>query len=252
MNAMSGQVLGTSVTQDNNRYSVAIGAFAGNAPGSTANGALVGFRTFIGYKAGANEQGQTDPTDNSGQIAIGTNAMINHTSHKRGAIAIGEKAYSDTINVTPLITSAWDVSIGAYSYGTNGSFNPEIIGEGNIAIGYLAGTSSVDTAAMAGGTIAIGKRSLAENIDNISIGTDSISGGANVVNTIAIGGSASAKFTNSIAIGKGATSDAVNQFVVGTATNALGVTTTETIAASDTTWTVKINGVNYKIPMKAI
>jgi hypothetical protein len=252
MNAMSGQVLGTSVTQDNNRYSVAIGAFAGNAPGSTANGALVGFRTFIGYKAGANEQGQTHSTDNSGQIAIGTNAMINHTSYKRGAIAIGEKAYSDTINATPLITSAWDVSIGAYSYGTNGSFNPEITGEGNIAIGYLAGTSSVDTASMAGGTIAIGKRSLAENVDNISIGTDSISGGSNVVNTIAIGGSASAKFTNSIAIGKGATSDAVNQFVVGTATNALGVTTTETIAASDTTWTVKINGVNYKIPMKAI
>ena len=252
MNAMSGQVLGTSVTQDNNRYSVAIGAFAGNAPGSTANGALVGFRTFIGYKAGANEQGQTHPTDNSGQIAIGTNAMVNHTSYKRGAIAIGEKSYSDTINSTPLITSAWDVAIGAYSYGTNGSFNPEITGEGNIAIGYLAGTSSVDTASMAGGTIAIGKRSLAENVDNISIGTDSISGGSNVVNTIAIGGSASAKFTNSIAIGKGATSDAVNQFVVGTATNALGVTTTETIAASDTTWTVKINGVNYKIPMKAI
>ena len=159
LNAMSGLVSGTTVLQGNNRYSVAIGAFAGNASGSTASGPLIGYRTHIGYKAGANEQGQKYAADNSGQIAIGTYAMWNHTSYKRGAIAIGEKAYTDTINSVPLIQSSWDVSIGAYSFGANGAYYPEITGEGNIAIGYLAGTNSTQAASMAGGTIAIGKKS---------------------------------------------------------------------------------------------
>jgi hypothetical protein len=42
-----------------------------------------------------------------------------------------------------------------------------------------------------------------------------------------------------------------NKFVVGTAAVNAGAVTTETITA-DTTWTVRINGANYKIPMLAI
>jgi hypothetical protein len=54
-----------------------------------------------------------------------------------------------------------------------------------------------------------------------------------------------------LSLGKEATATANNQFVVGsTGTNA-GAVTTETISA-DTTWTVRINGANYKIPMLAI
>jgi hypothetical protein len=63
--------------------------------------------------------------------------------------------------------------------------------------------------------------------------------------------SSTGNFSGSVILGKEATATANNQFVVGsTGTNA-GAVTTETISA-DTTWTVRINGANYKIPMLAI
>ncbi len=248
LNAMSGLVSGTTVLQGNNRYSVAIGAFAGNAPGSTATGPLVGYRTHIGYKAGANEQGQTNPADNSGQIAIGTYAMWNHTSYKRGAIAIGEKAYTDTINAVPLIQSSWDVSIGAYSFGANGAFYPEITGEGNIAIGYLAGTNSTQAASMAGGTIAIGKRSRALNIDTIAIGADASAGGNNIDNAIAIGKSAIAGVQNSLVIGKGAEASAAGIYI-GSATNPIGNVVNSSAGNLLNYLPITIDGTTYKIPL---
>jgi hypothetical protein len=42
-----------------------------------------------------------------------------------------------------------------------------------------------------------------------------------------------------------------NKFVVGSSSVNAGAVTTETITA-DTTWTVRINGANYKIPMLAL
>ena len=248
LNAMSGLVSGTTVLQGNNRYSVAIGAFAGNAPGSTATGPLVGFRTHIGYKAGANEQGQTNPADNSGQIAIGTYAMWNHTSFKRGAIAIGEKAYTDTINAAPVIQSSWDVSIGAYSFGANGSFYPEITGEGNIAIGYLAGTDSTQATSMAGGTIAIGKRSRALNIDTIAIGADAAAGGNNIDNAIAIGKSAIAGVQNSLVIGKGAEASGAGIYI-GSSSNPIGNVVNSSAGTLLNYLPITIDGTAYKIPL---
>tara|TARA_R100001463_G_scaffold109122_1_gene163782 strand:+ start:56831 stop:63742 length:6912 start_codon:yes stop_codon:yes gene_type:complete len=248
LNAMSGLVSGTTVLQGNNRYSVAIGAFAGNAPGSTATGPLVGFRTHIGYKAGANEQGQTNPADNSGQIAIGTYAMWNHTSFKRGAIAIGEKAYTDTINAAPVIQSSWDVSIGAYSFGANGSFYPEITGEGNIAIGYLAGTDSTQATSMAGGTIAIGKRSRALNIDTIAIGADAAAGGNNIDNAIAIGKSAIAAVQNSLVIGKGAEASGAGIYI-GSSSNPIGNVVNSSAGTLLNYLPITIDGTAYKIPL---
>jgi len=248
LNAMSGLVSGSTVLQGNNRYSVAIGAFAGNASGSTASGNLVGFRTHIGYKAGANEQGQTNPADNSGQIAIGTYAMWNHTSFKRGAIAIGEKSYTDTINSAPLIQSSWDVSIGAYSFGANGAFYPEITGEGNIAIGYLAGTDSTQAASMAGGTIAIGKKAKALNIDTIAIGTDAAAGGANIDNAIAIGKSAIAAVQNSLVIGKGAEASGAGIYI-GSSTNPIGNVVNSSAGSLLNYLPITIDGTTYKIPL---
>lgn len=248
LNAMSGLVAGTTVNQGNNRYSVAIGAFSGNAPGTTASGPLVGYRTHIGYKAGANEQGQSNSADNSGQIAIGTFAMSNHTSYKRGSIAIGEKAYSDTINAAPVIQSSWDVSIGAYSFGANGSFYPEITGEGNIAIGYLAGTNSTQAASMAGGTIAIGKRSKALNIDTIAIGTEASAGGNNIDNAIAIGKSAIAGVQNSLVIGKGAEASGAGIYI-GSSGNPIGNVVNTTAGNLLNYLPITIDGTAYKIPL---
>ena len=227
---------------------MAIGAFAGNAPGSTASGNLVGFRTHIGYKAGANEQGQTNPADNSGQIAIGTYAMWNHTSFKRGAIAIGEKAYTDTINAAPVIQSSWDISIGAYSFGANGSFYPEISGEGNIAIGYLAGTDSTQATSMAGGTIAIGKRARALNIDTIAIGADAAAGGNNIDNAIAIGKSAIAAVQNSLVIGKGAEASGAGIYI-GSSSNPIGNVVNSSAGTLLNYLPITIDGTTYKLSL---
>ena len=61
----------------------------------------------------------------------------------------------------------------------------------------------------------------------------------------------SGNFSGSVILGRAATATADNQFVAGSASVSAGVTTTETITPN-TTWTVRINGVNYKIPMVTI
>jgi len=52
-------------------------------------------------------------------------------------------------------------------------------------------------------------------------------------------------------LGYQATATADNQFVVGSSTSNVGAIATEIIIA-DRTWTVRINGANYKIPLLAI
>ena len=54
-----------------------------------------------------------------------------------------------------------------------------------------------------------------------------------------------------MAIGTGATATDANQLVFGSATNAVGTVIVATPAITTTTWTVKINGIDYKIPMYA-
>ena len=61
----------------------------------------------------------------------------------------------------------------------------------------------------------------------------------------------SGNFSGSVILGKAATATADNQFVAGSSSVNAGVTTTETITPN-TTWTVRINGVNYKIPMVTV
>jgi hypothetical protein len=119
------------------------------------------------------------------------------------------------------------------------------------------------------GNVAIGTRTLYSNTtgdNNTSVGIDSLgsntAGDSNIAigfnamysNTtgngnIAIGAaSSSGNFNNSILIGTFATATANNQFVVGSAGSNAGTITTESITP-DKTWTVRINGVNYKIPL---
>mgnify|MGYP000380117885 FL=1 len=56
--------------------------------------------------------------------------------------------------------------------------------------------------------------------------------------------------SSSVVLGKEATATASNQFVVGSSSHNAGAVTTETVTV-DKTWTVKINGVDYKIPIVA-
>lgn len=102
---------------------------------------------------------------------------------------------------------------------------------------------------------AVGNQALRENLtgsNNTAVGYYSLRNGNSHINNSALGANTqSGNFSGSVILGKDATATANNQFVVGsTGTNA-GAVTTETITP-DTTWTVRINGANYKIPMLAI
>jgi len=74
-------------------------------------------------------------------------------------------------------------------------------------------------------------------------------------NTTGIGNSAlgyeteSGNFSNSVILGRSATATASNQFVVGSTTYNAGAIATEALTLT-TSWKVKINGVDYKIPLQ--
>jgi hypothetical protein len=119
-------------------------------------------------------------------------------------------------------------SIGYKSlkFNTTGSFNVAV---GNFAL-YNNTTSTRNTA--------VGGYSLDDNTTgtgNSAIGYETESG----------------NFSNSVILGRSATATASNQFVVGSTTYNAGAIATETITPNKT-WTVRINGANYKIPLLAI
>jgi len=74
---------------------------------------------------------------------------------------------------------------------------------------------------------------------------------ADAVGNSMLGAEQTSTFDHCVVLGRGATSSAANQFVVGSATVNAGAVTTE-VVASNTSWTVRINGANYKILMQAI
>ena len=237
---------------------VAIGSGAGQYSSSNEAGGGI----FIGQKAGNHSvNNQTKQTEE--QIAIGVSAMEHYTS---SSIAIGPYAMRDVTAGTSVILGAGHIAIGKNAMGS-GTGNPEVSGSYNIAIGEASqdGVTNVvadniavgrSTATKGTGSIAIGATATAgatagTSTGNIAIGHQSNAIG--VIENIAIGKGANAStFAGSVCIGALATSTDANQFVVGSSSVAVGATVTETIAASDTTWLVKINGNEYKIPMLAI
>lgn len=116
----------------------------------------------------------------------------------------------------------------------NSALELNTTGDGNAAVGSIAlslnTTGSYNTA--------IGNRSLLLNTtgsNNTALGMSTQSG----------------NFSGSVIIGKDALATGNNQFVVGSVGTNAGTTTAEVITP-DTTWLVRINGANYKIPMLLI
>jgi len=116
----------------------------------------------------------------------------------------------------------------------------------NVALGYLAGentTTGTDNnffGYQAGAANTTGIR-------NIFIGT--YSGAANTTagsNTVIGNDTNTGNFGGCVIIGRGATATANNQFVVGSAGINAGTVTTESLSSTKT-WSVKINGTDYKI-----
>ena len=254
-NAMSGESTSNDVRRRYNGGDIAIGSSAQRFQ-CTSNTLSNGASVYIGVGAGQgvpNGVALQSIFRSGHQVVIGGDAMLYGHGGREGQVAIGYGASigSSTLGIDTINTSTKGIAIGYQAEGTSAVANGITrSGVGNIAIGVNAG--GIASGVIQGSTIAIGTSSMGEGTDAIALGRFSRAGGSGLVGSIAIGLQATSQFAYSVAIGRGATATDANQFVVGSTTYSVGTTTTETIAASDTTWVVKINGQDYKIPMLAV
>mgnify|MGYP003624385599 FL=1 len=238
---------------------VAIGGHSGEFNSTSAVGGAV----FLGYYAG-NNSSQTNKA-NINPIAIGKSAMQGGVTSE--SIALGFQALLNRVGGTN------QIAIGKNAMAASAT----VTGDYNIAIGEAA----MNNADAVEDNIAIGRSSQAKGSDNIAIGPQARGGSTSIVTgaigignqaaanndfSIAIGSTATADAdyaisigqgtnnlnTNSCAIGRGASTDAANQLAIGTATNPLGVTDAVTSFTQSGRWTVKINGVDYYIPLDKV
>ena len=238
---------------------VSIGGHSGEFNSTSAVGGAV----FVGYYAGNNSSQSTK--DNINPIAIGKSAMQAGVSQE--SIALGFQALFNRVG------GSNQIAIGKNAMAASAI----VTGDYNIAIGEAA----MNNADAVEDNIAIGRSSQTKGSDNIAIGPQSRGGNTSIVTgaigignqatanedySIAIGSNASADGdyaisigqginninANSCAIGRGASTDAVNQLSIGTAANPLGVTDAITTFSQSGRWTVKINGVDYYIPLDAV
>ena len=193
-------------------------------------------------------------TTGTENVAIGVDCLSENTIGGYNA-AIGR--YSMENNTEGLMNTA----IGRYSLHSNttGGLNTAIgvntlmgstTTNGNTAIGANSLTNTTGS-----GNTGVGYNSLGNNISgqfNSSVGSSNL-----FLNTIgnknsSIGfATVSGDFSGSVILGYYATATGNNQFVVGSTSEAAGAITTETITPTKT-WTVKINGVDYKIPLNVV
>ena len=237
-----------------NQGTVAIGAYANRHPGTSVN-TNQGRGVYVGYSAGAGSNLTAFQSANRSDyhVVVGAEAMMDGAGGRQGQIAIGFQASIGDLatNIDTYNTSTNGIAIGYQAEGAAAVYaNITRSGIGNIAIGYQA--AGVSGGVIQGSTISIGTSAMAEGTESVAIGRLSQAGGSGKIGAIAIGLQATASFDYSIALGRGATATDANQFVVGSSSYSAGTTTTETIASSDSTWTVKINGQDYKIPMLAV
>ena len=188
-------------------------------------------------------------------------------------LSIGSSLQGNTLGVTfgdlkSQVTPAGPIFTNDNTpYGSEALANVTI-GEGNTGIGYgaLMLNTTGDT------NVAVGYRAMLNNTTgyrNVGIGSGSLLNNTTGAQNVAIGQAAlnynttgtdnvgigyatdSGNFNGSVLLGKAATATGNNQLVIGSSTNNVGAIATETIT-SNRTWTVRINGANYKIPMIAI
>jgi hypothetical protein len=174
------------------------------------------FNTAVGHYALKSSYGEEN-------VAIGYNALQNNTasycvgigSNSLGANSVGNQGARNT-------------GIGAETMGyiTTGNFNT---GTGSASlIAVTTGTSNTGFGYAAGGGITVGSH-------NTFLGAFSSADSSNI--------------SGSIVIGRDARTTASNQFVVGSSAYNAGAIATEALTPT-ASWTVRINGVNYKIPLQ--
>lgn len=202
----------------------------------------------------------SDGLGNDMPLFISNNSLANYgLAINSNNTAFGEQALINTIGAD------WSTAFGfqALKTLTSGSAN-SAFGNGagalmttssnNTLVGYASG-GEITTGD--GGNTAIGSVALAfatTEVDNTAIGNAALAQGAGLTgnyNSALGAGTGSSGFSGSVILGVNATATANNQFVVGSSGTNSGAVTTETISPNRT-WTVRINGANYKIPMLAL
>lgn len=192
--------------------------------------------------------------DNDDNTFIGRNvfnSIVNN--NKAGNTAIGTNALQNTIgsqNIGIGTDTLINNNTGDQNIGIGNSvllFNTT--GENNIGLGLV--TMLFNTTGI--NNIAIGTGSLFNNTtgrDNIAIGVSTGNGNINGQYNIMIGSDIdNQNFSRCVILGKQAQATANNQFVVGSVGTPVGAIATEALTPTKS-WTVKINGVDYKIPLQ--
>lgn len=171
----------------------------------------------------------------AGNTAIGTNALQNTIGQQNIGIGV-DTLINNTIGFQ-------NIAIG----NNNLLFNTT--GENNIGLGLV--TMLFNTTGI--NNIAIGTGSLFNNTtgrDNIAIGVSTGNGNINGQYNIMIGADIdNQNFSRCVILGKQAQATANNQFVVGSVGTPVGAIATEALTPTRS-WAVRINGVNYKIPLQ--
>jgi hypothetical protein len=178
------------------------------------------------------------------------------------------------VNPSSTVTTAHsnNTVIGNSFYRVTSSSNTTIIGD---AVGTFitTGTAFTGIGNGAGNTLTTGANNtfvgfssgtgITTGSNNVFLGNDTVSNSIASTRLVVIGGNISAtandatmigrdivSFGNSLLLGNSATGTALNQFVVGSASVNAGAIAVESLT-SDTTWTVRINGTQYKMLLKA-
>lgn len=238
-------------------YNTALGAFALAGDVTNDNNTAIGFsclatNTGGGYNVGVGNNALLFNTNGVTNTGIGMQALANNTTGDSNT-AVGHGAlYGNTVY-------GQSVGIGYSALENNNK-------GGNTAVGYCAlrfnqgwrniavGNSGIDSGfAAASDNISIGNQtfqSLTTGEFNIGIGTsvmNSCNTGSN--NTVIGAYSTSLNFSNTVVIGRDAVPTVNNQLVIGSNTYNVGAIATEALVPTES-WAVRINGVNYKIPLQ--
>ena len=256
--------IGSNADQNNTTggYSVFIGGEAGqgSSGNTTASGNVgVGYRALFRYTTGSSNvaiggSAMFDLTTGSTNVAVGSSAAYNLTTASDN-VAIGALAMytqqtgirnvaigKDALRTADGGLGNIAVGVNAWRSATTGSYN---VGMGDY-VGYYMTTGS--------GNVGIGYRTNFTNTAgnyNVAVGYSALNTASTGSYNVALGYAAdSGGFSESVILGRSAAATASNQFVVGSSSYNVGAVTTETITA-DKTWTVKINGTDYKIPIVA-
>lgn len=170
----------------------------------------------------------------SNNIAIGHNSLYYNNADNNLAVGY-ESLYKNTLGIQ-------NVGIGQFSLHDN------TIGYSNTAIGFSSSLSNT----VGIQNTSVGNNSLSYNqngSNNTAIGFQALNYNTGSTNTAVGSNTSSGNFDGSIILGVDASATANNQFVVGSTGTTAGVITVESLTPT-VSWTVKINGVDYKIPLQ--